>query len=44
MSPHFLFYPVLNVVEAPTRVPNRKVVNPATQNRINQLYYSINRL
>ncbi|MFZ1546383.1 MAG: hypothetical protein WAT12_04705, partial [Candidatus Nitrotoga sp.] len=44
MSPCLLFYPVLNGVEALDRVPDRKVVNPAPINRIDQMCHSINRL
>jgi hypothetical protein len=38
MAPDLLFYPVLNEREALARVPDREVINPPAQYRIDQLH------
>src|SRR5215471_8200388 len=36
VPPHLLLHPVLDEAEAPARVPDRKVVDPATQDRVDE--------
>src|ERR1700722_17899848 len=36
MSPHLLLHPILDEAEAPARIPDGKVPDPATQNRVDE--------
>jgi hypothetical protein len=44
VAPDLLFHPVFDEAEARTGVPDRKVVDPAAQHRVDQLDHPIHRL
>ena len=44
MAPDLLFHPVLNEAEALAGVPNREVIHPATQDRVDQLDHPVHGL
>ena len=44
MSPHFLLYPVFEISEASPRIADGKIIDPASQDRIDQLHNSIHGL
>src|SRR5262245_36765808 len=39
VPPHLLLHPILDEAEAPTRIPDSKVVHPPTQNRIDEVHH-----
>src|SRR6516165_4792053 len=44
VTPDLLLYPIFDVAEALTRVPNREVVHPSPEHWIDQAYHPLNRL
>src|SRR5580704_16571999 len=44
MAPDLLLHPIFDVAEALTGVPDREVVHPPPQHRIDQAYHPLNRL
>src|SRR5215472_9741801 len=44
VPPHLLLHPILDVAEAPARIPDGKVADPAAQNRVDESHHPPNRL
>src|SRR6516225_8850914 len=44
VPPHLLLHPVLDVAEAPARIPDGKVLDPAAQDRVDVGHHPLHRM